>query len=300
MTAPTIADLEAAPRADLARLVEDAKAGRPLNGAERRLVADELARLKAEAAGAEADRAEEAGRAGVVRRTRSLAETAEAFGISLRTANYWEKRGKEAGDPVPWDDPAQIPTWYPRHHKGRTLSGGVWRNVAAAGREKQAQNPPPGAFDYPSSATTQGEAATPATVEDTMRSAFVRLTTEMAGLGADLERLKSAKDVDEGLIRSKRDELLACMEKARQLSKGIQQDMIARGEFVSRAVVGREFAAVHLAVRAAMRSEFRRAELELRSAANSDAWGVAVDHVCDRVDRTLCENEFGEAESGAA
>lgn len=287
VTAPTIEQLEAARLADLGRLVADAAAGKPLTAAERRLVDSELARLKAEmAAGGRAVAARAAGR-----RRQPWAEIAEAYGISERTAKYWEARGIEAGDPVPWDEPALIPTWYPRHHRGRTLPGEVWRKVAAAGK---VQNTGVGAFNVQPS-LIEGERAAPSSVEQTMRSAFDTLSREISGLDRELTALKAVPDQDEGLIRSKRDELLSCMEKARQLSKGIQQDLVNSGKYVAVDKVVRELTAIHTAVRGVMRTEFRRAELELRSTANSDAWGAQVDVICDLIDRMLCEGEFAEA-----
>jgi hypothetical protein len=207
------------------------------------------------------------------------------LGISRRTVNYWETRAVEVGDPVPWLEPAKIPSWYGRVHQGRALPKKVMTTLLGGNQQnskkEEVRTGKNGASAAPSS--TKPEGAVP-DYEGGLERLHVLLVTEM-------EHLETAlKDRSDTLAtRSNRDDLLKVADKIRQVSKGIAADLLSAGRLVDRGAAKDEFLSRLLELKKKYRQFFTEGRGRLLAAGCQREWEEMVDRICEDAEVAFAE-----------
>lgn len=208
-----------------------------------------------------------------------------------RTIKRWIKKGREKSDPPPLDDPVQMPSWFPRHHKHRVPE----RLIALAAQARDeipaeipeatvgAEPPPPRAYTPPSELPTgSGFEAELQRVRDEARKA--------AGILADAEKSGVHAEID--AARRQYDRALKLL---REYERDAPKILAGMGNLVDRSVVEALLLPKHAAIRADLEAGYTfDVHRELRSPLEFAAARKIYLAMIHRALRGLVESGFGD------
>lgn len=128
-----------------------------------------------------------------------------------RTIKRWIKKGREKSDPPPLDDPVQMPSWFPRHHKHRVPERLLV--LAAQARDETpveipkeptgAETTPPVTYRPPSELPvgTGFEAELQRVREESRKAAGILADAEKSGVHAEIDAARRQYDRALKLLR---------------------------------------------------------------------------------------------------
>ncbi len=175
-----------------------------------------------------------------------IAHYASLYGQSDRTIKRWIGKGRKKGDPPPLDDPAEMPAWFPRHHKHRVPEALI--ALAARSRAQTPadipdeasgdEDPPPASYRPPSELPDgTGFEAELQRVRDEARKA--------AGILSDAEKSGNPVDIDDARRQYDR-----CLKLLREYERDAPKILASMGNLVDRSVEEALLLTKHSAIRA--------------------------------------------------
>jgi hypothetical protein len=209
-----------------------------------------------------------------------------------RTIKRWIAKGRKTDDPPPLDDPIQMPSWFPRHHKHRVPEILVKRAAEARGvvtvevpeETAQADGPPPPPTYRPPSEMPIGsgfEAELQRVREEAQKA---------AGILADAEKSGNTADIDDAQRKQDR-----ALKRLREFERDASKILTAQGSLVDQSVVEALLLPKHAAIRADLEAGYTfEVHRELRSPLEFAAARKIYLAVIHRALRSLVAGGFGD------
>ncbi len=222
----------------------------------------------------------------------SIAHYAAFYSQGERTIKRWKALGKKKDDPVPLDDPTQMPLWFPRHHKHRVPEILLQRAAEARGAATVETSPEAPETESPPTAPTyrppselpdgSGYEAELQRVREECRKA--------SGILADAEKAGNVADIDAAQRQYDR-----ALKRLREFERDAGKILREQGNLVELSAIEALLLPKHAAIRADLEASYtpdvhRSLQTSLPYVAGRKIWLDTI----HRALRGLVENGFGD------